>query len=150
MLSILGVWGKVMSRRVNELPVDRVSKRQSNIGTRSLKLTSKHLFICYLVFSRNQLVYLSTYSLNTCSPVTLSSLTSNLFTHLLVNLSTCSLNTCSSVTLSSLTSNSFTRLLVYSSTCSLNTCSSVTLSSLASNLSTRLLAHFFPFYFLTF
>lgn len=63
MLSILGVWGKVMSRRVNELPVDRVSKRQSNIGTRSLKLTSKHLFICFLVFSRKQLVYLSTRSL---------------------------------------------------------------------------------------
>ena len=40
--------------------VDRVSIRQSNIGTRSLKLTSKHLFICYFVFSRNQLVYLST------------------------------------------------------------------------------------------
>ena len=45
---------------MNELLVDRVSKRQSNIGTRSLKLTSKHLFTCYLVFSHNQLVYSST------------------------------------------------------------------------------------------
>ena len=54
---------ELTSGQVNELLVDRVSKRQSNIGTRSLKLTSKHLFICFLVFSRKQLVYLSTRSL---------------------------------------------------------------------------------------
>ena len=59
---------KFTSRQVNQLLVDRVNKRQSNIGTRFLKLMSKrvnlqtryllqsglstkHLFTCYLVFS---------------------------------------------------------------------------------------------------
>ena len=80
----------------------------------------------------------------TCSSVTVSSFTHNLFTSLLVNLSTCSVTprTCSSVTLSSIPSNLFTRLLVNLLTCPVTprTCSSVTLSSFTLNLFTRQLS----------
>ena len=67
---------------------DRITRKVNELHP-----IKKNLFLCYLVFD-----------------------TSNLFTRLLIYSSTCSLTTCSPVTLSSLASNSFTRLPVHSST----------------------------------